>query len=247
MTRCVCYRPEVSYDRAQHASSIGIGGRITPGVKGLILANVAVFALQKLESFVGPANMEPIFGLTPSIAVWHTWWLWQLVTYMFLHSTSWLGHLLLNMLMLWMFGAEVERALGTREFVKYYFVCGIGAGLTSCLMFWDNRTIGASGAVFGVMLAYAFLFPNRQILFWYIFPMSALTFVLLCTGIELYSLLSLSDNVAHIAHLGGMLFGYLYLKRVWRIRQFLDELRWKLRRRKFRVMRRGDDRPYPFH
>src|SRR5260221_822449 len=191
--------------------------------------------------------MEPIFGLTPSIAFGHTWWLWQVVSCMFLHSTSWLGHLLLNMLMLWMFGAEVERALGTREFVKYYFVCGIGAGLTRCLMFWDNRTIGASGAVFGVMLAYAFLFPGRQILFWFIFPMSALTFVLLCTGMELYSLLSLSDNVAHIAHLGGMLFGYLYLKRVWRIRQFVDELRWKLRRRKFRVMRRGDDRPYPFH
>lgn len=245
MPQCVCYRPEVSTYRTQYSSGVGLGGRITPGIKALILTNVAVFALQKLAPFLGPSPIEPIFGLTPSLVAGG--WVWQIVTYMFLHSTSWLGHLLLNMLMLWMFGTEIERAWGTREFVKYYFICGIGAGLTSCLLFWNSTTIGASGAVFGVMLAYAFLFPNRQILFWFIFPMRALTFVLLCAGIELYSLLSLSDGVAHIAHLGGMLFGFLYLKRVWRIREFVNELRWKLRRRKFRVLRRGDDRPYPFH
>jgi membrane associated rhomboid family serine protease len=129
--------------------------------------------------------------------------------------------------------------------VKYYFVCGIGAGLVTCLVYPESTTIGASGAVFGVMLAYGYLFPNRQILFWFIFPMRAISFVLLCTGIEMFSLLSLSDGIAHFAHLGGMLFGFLYLKRAWRVRAFLAEIRWRLRRRRFRVMR--DDERYPYH
>ena len=223
-----------------------LGGRITRGVRDLIIANVAVFGLQVLARLGSGGGIEPIFGLQPEMVI-HQYRLWQLVTYMFLHSPTWLGHLLLNMLMLWMFGTEVERAWGTAAFLRYYFVCGIGAGLTSCLMFRSYTTIGASGAIFGVMLAYALLFPNRQILFWFIFPMRAVSFVLLCGGIELFSLLSLQDGVAHIAHLGGLLFGYLYLKRAWRVREFFRELHWKLRRRRFRVVDRDDHRPYPFH
>lgn len=231
--------------RAENRIDFGLGGHITPGVRALIIANAAVFALQVLARLVGQGGIEPIFGLTPSM-VFGSLRVWQLVTYMFLHATGWLSHIILNMLMLWMFGTEVERAWGTRAFLRYYFICGIGAGLTTCLMFYDSMTIGASGAVFGVMLAYAMMFPNRQILFWFIFPMRAISFVLLCVGIEMFSLLSLQDGVAHIAHLGGMLFGYLYLRRAWRLREFLAELRWRLRRRRFRVLDR-DDRRYPFH
>jgi membrane associated rhomboid family serine protease len=179
----------------------------------LIIINVAVFMVQVFAG-LGARRIEPLFGLTPSLAVGN-FWIWQVATYMFLHSPHWLTHLLLNMLMLWMFGTEVERIWGTRAFLKYYFVCGIGAGIVTCMVipFWHNTTIGASGAVFGVMLAYALIFPNRQILLWFIFPMRAKSFVLLCTGIELFSLLSLGDDgVAHFAHLGGMLFGYLYLE-----------------------------------
>ncbi len=231
--------------RTQDSPEIGLAGRITPGIKALIVANVSVFVLQVLTERVGGVAIDPIFALTPE-AVYKTFWLWQLVTYMFLHSTGWLSHLLLNMLMLWLFGTEVERVLGTREFVKYYFICGIGAGIVTCLLFPSTKTIGASGAVFGVMLAYAFLFPHRRVFFWFIFPMRSTSFVLLCAGIELFSLLSLPDGVAHTAHLGGMLFGYLYLKRAWRIRAFLAELRWKLRRRRFKVLRQDDDH-YPYH
>jgi membrane associated rhomboid family serine protease len=234
----------VSYYRSEYGPAIGLGGRITPGIKSLVIANVAVFVVQKLAGTAGSA-IEPIFGLTPAL-VFGGYWVWQLVTYMFLHSTQWLGHLLLNMLMLWMFGTEVERAWGTREFIKYYFICGIGAGLTSCLVFPHSTTIGASGAVFGVMLAYGILFPNRTIYFWFIFPMRAVSFILLCIGVELFNLLGVSDGVAHMAHLGGVLFGYLYLKRAWRLRGFVNELRWRLRRRKFRVMRH-DGENYPFH
>jgi membrane associated rhomboid family serine protease len=235
----------MSFYRTQHDPRVGLGGRITPGVKALIIANVAVFVLQVLASRAAGGGIEPIFGLTPA-RVYPDLWIWQLVTYMFLHATNWLTHLLLNMLMLWMFGTEIERKWGTREFVRYYLVCGVGAALVTCLFFYESTTIGASGAVFGVMLAYGFLFPDRQILFWFIFPMRAISFVLLCTGIELFSLLGLQDGVAHFAHLGGMLFGYLYLKRAWRIRDFLREIRWKLRRRRFRVMGR-DDENYPYH
>jgi membrane associated rhomboid family serine protease len=235
----------VSYYRTQYGPEIGLGGRITPGIKALIVANVAVFVLQVLARALGDSGIEPIFGLTPAF-VFGNLWVWQIVTYMFLHSTAWLGHLLLNMLMLWMFGTEVEKVWGTREFVKYYFICGIGAGLVTCLVFPHSTTIGASGAVFGIMLAYGFLFPDRRIFFWFIFPMRAVSFILLCIGVELFSLLSLSDGVAHFAHLGGVLFGYLYLKRVWRVRQFVSELRWKLRRRRFRILRH-DDEHYPFH
>jgi membrane associated rhomboid family serine protease len=234
------------YTQSHYDPRSGLGGRITPGVKGLIIANVAVFVLQVLTD-LGPERgaMLMQFGLTPGDA-FGSLRLWQLVTYMFLHATNWLTHLLLNMLMLWMFGTEVERRFGTRRFLFYYFLCGIGAGLITCLVFQHSTTIGASGAVFGVMLAYGMLFPNRQILFWFIFPMRAISFVLLCAGIELFSLLGLNDGVAHTAHLGGMLFGYLYLRRAWRVREVWNDLRWKLRRRRFRVMR-DDDEKYRFH
>jgi membrane associated rhomboid family serine protease len=235
----------MAYYRTPYRPDIGLGGRITPGVKWLIIANVSVFVLQLMTRWVGGGGIEPYFGLTPRIVIGN-FWIWQLFTYMFLHSTGWLSHLLLNMLMLWMFGSEVERVWGTRPFLRYYFVCGVGGGLTTCLTFPGSTTIGASGAIFGVMLAYGMLFPSRQILLWFIFPMRAIVFVLLCAGIEIFSLLGLPDGIAHTAHLGGMLFGFLYLKRAWRVREFVNEIRWRLRRRRFRVMDR-ENRRYPFH
>src|SRR3989442_12865373 len=105
---------------------------------------------------------------------------------MFLHDHYWYPHVLYNMMMLWMFGTEVERAWGTREFLKYYFLCGVGAGVTTCLVFQDSTTIGASGAVFGVLLAYGLLYPNRQILFCLMFPMRAFTFAVLLRGMILF-------------------------------------------------------------
>src|SRR2546425_1133619 len=133
----------MSYYRTQYSPQVGLGGRITPGVKALLIINVGVFALQVLaQQIAGSGDFENTFGLLPNLVI-HKFQLWRLVTYMFLHSTSWLSHLLLNMLMLWMFGTEVERVWGTREFVKYYFVCGIsgansaggcdGAASASCV------------------------------------------------------------------------------------------------------------------
>jgi membrane associated rhomboid family serine protease len=235
----------VSSNRGYERRDYGIGGYITPAVRGIIIANIAVFIVQELARRVGGKGIEPIFALTPELAIGSVW-VWQFVTYMFLHSTSWIGHLFLNMLMLWMFGCEVERQWGSRAFLRYYFVCGIGAGLVSCLTFYSSMTYGASGAIFGVMLAYAMVFPNRIVYFWWIFPMRAMTFVLLCAGIEMYSLLGLQDGVAHTAHLGGMLAGWLDLKRAWRVGNLYKDLKWRWRRRRLRVLDK-DDRRYPFH
>lgn len=245
----MCYLQRMAYYRSSGGPSIGLGGRITPGIKILIIVNVSVFALQVLADYwARPGDIQHLFGLTPEYVV-ERLWVWQLVTYMFLHSTAWISHLLLNMLMLWMFGTDLERQWGTRPFLRYYFVCGIGAGILTCFSFYHSTTIGASGGVFGVMLAYGLTFPNRQILLWFLFPMRAITFVVLCIGIELLALRGLRDGVAHFAHLGGMLFGYLYLKRAWHVRRIVDEVRWRFRRRRFRVMNKPDrdDTHYPFH
>ena len=169
----------------------------------------------------------------------------QPVTYLFLHGD--LLHLGFNMLMLWMFGAALERAWGTRLFLKYYTLCGVGAAVFTMVLAYRSITIGASGAIFGLMLAYGYLWPNNVILIWGIFPMKARTMVLFSVGLQLYLLIfGTGGGIAYGAHLGGMVVGYLYLKRAWRLGPFLSDLRWKLRRRRFRIMDRRDD-DYPFH
>ena len=228
----------------------------TPAVKWLIGACSAVLAAQYLLYFAaGGLGFEAggellqTFGLVPH-AVFASFRLWQLVTYLFLHGG--VGHLLFNMLALWMFGSALESEWGTRAFLRYYFLTGVGAALVTIAFTPSsmNPTIGASGAIFGLLLAYGVLHPNRPIFIYGIFPVKAKWFVI---GIGAMTLLSswayTGDGVAHLAHLGGMLFGYAYLKRVWRIQELVQEIRWRLRRRRFKVIRRkgnGDTR-YPFH
>jgi len=228
-------------------SSLGIGGAITPAVKALVIANAAVFLFEFVLHSAGlDAVFLKLFALQPGL-VYGSLYVWQLATYLFLHGD--LGHILVNMFMLWMFGAEMERIWGSRRFLKYYFLTGIGAGIVTCFFSSGSRTIGASGAVFGVMLAYGLTFPNREILFWFVFPMKAKHFVLLMGGIELLASASwVSDGIGHFAHLGGMLFGYVYLKRAWKLKDWLSEIRWKARRRRFEVFDGEEERKkYPFH
>jgi membrane associated rhomboid family serine protease len=236
-----------AYAEGGGGSSLGIGGAITPAVKGLVIANASVFLLEYVLHAMGlDAVFVNLFALQPSL-VYRDFYLWQLVTYLFLHGD--LGHILVNMFMLWMFGAEMERIWGTRRFLKYYFLTGVGAGIVTCFFSAGSRTIGASGAIFGVMLAYGMTFPNRQILFWFVFPMKAKHFVLLMAGIELLASANwVSDGIGHFAHLGGMLFGYVYLKRAWRLKAWIAELRWKARRRRFEVFDGEEERKkYPYH
>ena len=209
-------------------------GAPTPAVKILLITNVVLFFMNVI---VGE-EMTRSLGLSPRLVFEHAA-LWQPFTYMFLHSTSGLGHILFNMLALWMFGTELERTWGTRFFTKYYFVTGVGAAATSLLLslfiadIHDSTTVGASGAIYGLLIAYAMYFPHRTI-YYIIFPIPARVFVAIMGFIAFWSSVSGSGGgVAHTAHLGGLVVGYLYLKGL-RSRP-MDELkyrylRWKMGR-----------------
>lgn len=218
-------------------------GPVSLAVKYLIIANVAMFVVSMAY--------QPIvayLGLMPA-AVIDRYTAWQLVTYLFLHGD--IVHIVVNMLALWMFGTELERLWGTRFFVKYYFVTGVGAGLLTvavALLPWafpgssmTTVTIGASGAIFGLLVAYALYFPERPIFIYAIFPIKAKYFVIL---IALISYFSSPRGVAHTAHIGGLIVGFLYLKGL-RIHPFAEVryryLKWKINRtrRKFDVYSGG--------
>jgi len=213
--------------------SFGPGG-ISPAVKILIIANVVVFALNMIVGEV----MTLRLGLSPQ-AVFEQFAVWQLFTYLFLHSTGGFGHILFNMLALWMIGTDLERTWGTRFFTKYYFITGLGAGATSLLLavfsdtFYYSVTVGASGAIYGLLLAFAMYFPQRQLIL-LIFPVPARIAVTILGAIAfLSSFGGPGGGVAHSAHLGGLVVGYLYLKTL-RSRP-MDELkyrylRWKMGR-----------------
>ena len=223
---------------ARYPSSAGYSfgpGGITPAVKVLIITNVVAFVLNLI---VGPV-MTLRLGLSPQ-AVIEQFAVWQPFTYMFLHSTSGFGHILFNMLGLWMFGTELERTWGTRFFTKYYLITGVGAAVTGLLLglisdrFYYTSTVGASGAIFGLLIAYAMYFPNRQILVYFLFPIPVRVFVAIFGGIALLNTVFGQNNgVADWAHLGGLVVGYIYLKSL-RSRP-MDELkyrylRWKMGR-----------------
>ncbi len=189
-----------------------------PVIKTLLLSNLAVFLLLVLASFysINGIPIESIFlrvfALNP---IGHGFRIWQLVTYLFMHAGF--AHIFFNMLALWMFGMELENTWGSRHFTIYYFTCGIGAGLANLLiapLFTSTApTVGASGAVYGVLLAFGFMFPDRPIFMFPIFiPIRAKYFVAIYMVIEIISVMN-SDNggVAHFAHLGGAAVGYVML------------------------------------
>ena len=225
------------YPSSSVSYSIGPGG-ITPAVKILIITNVALFVINMIVGNV----MTLRLGLSPQ-AVFEQFAIWQPITYMFLHSTGGLGHVLFNMLALWMFGTELERTWGTRFFTKYYFITGIGAAATSLVLslfvdaIYYSVTVGASGAIYGLLIAYAMYFPHRTI-YMIIFPLPARVFVLIAGAIAFMSSIGgPGSGVAHTAHLGGLVVGYLYLKGL-RSRPMDDlkyrYLRWKMGRARSR-------------
>jgi len=146
---------------------------------------------------------------------------WQLVTYMFLHADF--GHIFFNLFALWMFGQAIEYEWGTKRFATYYFVTGIGAGLLQLLVgILDMNSapvVGASGAVYGILLAFGMMYPNNYIMLLIPpIPIKAKYFVIIFGVLELFSgVANLNSGIAHFAHLGGMLFGYILI-RYWRAR-----------------------------
>lgn len=199
---------------------------LTPVVKNLIIVNVTVYlvGVVLLQNFLlAPGVLFEWFGFVPARVI-SDFWIWQFVTYMFLHSEQ-IFHVLFNMLVLWMFGSELEIRWGARFFLLYYFVCGIGASiiyflgaLTYFLFTKDLQplltpVVGASGAIFGLMLAYAIHFGDRVVFFMMLFPMKARNMVAILAGVELITLLNsgLGAKVANLAHLGGLISGFLFL------------------------------------
>jgi membrane associated rhomboid family serine protease len=189
-------------------------GPLTPAIKLLVAANVVVFLVDSI------VPLQRAFGLDPSDVVGGLQ-VWRMATYMFLHGG--IFHILFNMLALWMFGVELERMWGSRYFTRFYFVSGVGAALTTLLLsltpfsfadaLYSSLTIGASGAVYGILLAYALYFPHRPIYVYFVFPIPAKYFVMIMGAISLYSSVSAGGGgVAHSTHLGGLVAAYLYLK-----------------------------------
>ena len=182
----------------------------TDAIKILVSINFGIFLLQTIARTEG--MFFPLFGLVPKL-VWSEFMLWQPFTYLFFHGSIW--HVLINMFVLWMFGSELERLWGKEHFLKFYFVTGVGAGLVTMIIGLNSTTpiVGASGAVYGVLLAYGLTYPNRTVYLYGIIPIKSLWFVI---GIGVIAFLSSFDNVSqisHLTHLSGMVIGYLMLKR----------------------------------
>jgi len=218
-------------------------GPITYAVRALIIANVAVF----LPSFFAPAFFDNYFGLVPELVLTRGW-IWQVATYAFVHAD--VIHILFNMLIVWMFGVDLERRWGAAAFTKFYMICAIGAAATviavSLLPFDGSRamyvasTVGASGACYGLLMAWAVLFPTREILLFFVFPVQARYAVMIFGALAFFSGLSSGGGtVAHFAHLGGLVAGYLYLKGAKGLRYSMQSAMTRFRfaraRRKFKV------------
>jgi membrane associated rhomboid family serine protease len=213
-------------------------------VKYLVIANLVIYVWQ---SFAGAQKIIQIFGLTPAYVIGELF-LWQLVTYLFLHGDFF--HILFNMFALWMFGSELERAWGGKEFLKFYLVTGVGAGLFSVVLEPGSLipTIGASGSVYGILMAYGMMFPERYIYLYFLFPVKVKYFVAALGLLAFISTLgSPGSTIAHVAHLGGMVVAFLYLRH-WLslsgIRQAYFRWRMKRLRSKFRVYK-GEDKDKP--
>lgn len=215
--------------------TVKFGPTLTPMVKYLMMTCAGAFLLQWLGD---NRAMIQIFGLTP-YQVLSKLFLWQTVTYLFLHGGF--GHLFWNMFPLWMFGSELERYWGGKEFLRFFLVTGIGAGLLSIAVqpFSPVPTIGASGAVYGVLMAYGLMFPERMVYLYFLFPVKVKYFVGFLGVVTFYSALSSpGGTIAHMAHLGGMVFAFLYLKGFLSLSGMRQSYhRWKLQRMraKFKV------------
>ena len=179
-------------------------------IKILVSINFGIFLLQALSK--SERLFFPLFGLVPKL-VWSDLMIWQPFTYMFFHGGVW--HVLINMFVLWMFGSELERIWGRDRFLKFFFITGVGSGLITMLFSLQSMTpvVGASGSVYGVLLAYGLTYPNRRVYLYGIIPIKSIWFVF---GIGLMAFLSSFNNISeisHLTHISGMLIGYLLLKK----------------------------------
>jgi membrane associated rhomboid family serine protease len=202
--------------------------RVSPVVKVLLIVSAVVFFLSLVLERAAGISLTALFGFTPARLA--AGFVWQPFTYVFLHATFF--HLLFNLLVIWTVGSELEDLWGRKTFLGYLLVCGVGAALTYGLFSLvgigpgpNAPVVGSSGIVYGLLLAYGILFGDRTMYFFMLFPMPARYFVMLLGAVELVSSVFYSNTgVAHLAHLGGMAFGFLFLVSMarWRKREKVD-------------------------
>lgn len=251
-------------------SQMGFGPSVTPPViKNLLIANGVVFILQLLtRSPAGDLLSE--FGAVSPWAVWVEFKFWQPFTYMWLHSAYSPFHIIFNMLMLWMFGSQLALVWGEERFLRYYLACGIGAGVLIATLPWmavllglmpasaslSIPTLGASGAVMGVILAFSFTWPDRTLML--IFPPMPIKAIYIIPFMLFLEYASGPSNVSHLGHGGGLVVGWIYLVREgrtpgaptlqglqhkfrrWRMRQKIRSVHNEEQRKR----KRDDDPPY---
>jgi membrane associated rhomboid family serine protease len=211
---------------------MNISYQLTPWVKKLLIANTVAFLVTMV---VGREFIFNWFSFQPSDFFFRPW---GAVTYMFLHGDF--MHLFGNMLVLFFFGPPLESKWGSDEFIKYYMICGMG-GVFLSLFFVSYSIIGASAAVYGVMMAFAMAWPDAPIYFWGIFPIKAkylVAFFFLITFTSAFG--GAAGGVAHFAHLGGFLAGFLYLKTDWKAAQQIQKMSRAARSRRFAIVPRDD-------
>jgi membrane associated rhomboid family serine protease len=210
------------------------GYRMTPWVKRIIAANAVMFVLINWTRAIPLAAAVEYLGFNVSEVLREPW---TIISYTFVHAGFF--HVFFNMLMLFFFGPPLEERWGGKEFIKYYLICGIGGALFT-LVFGGGTIIGASGAVFGVMLAYALNWPDSLIWIYAIFPIKAKYLVLFLGAASFFSaFLGAQDGIAHFAHLGGLVVGYVYLKKAWEVQARWEALKKRLRRRRLSVVPGG--------
>lgn len=209
------------------------GFQMTPWVKRLLIANVVVYFL----TLVAPGFFLEWFSFQPAEILWQPW---GIATYMFLHGDFW--HLFFNMLVLFFFGPPLEGRWGSKEFLKYYAICGLGGAALGFVFAPTSMVIGASAAVYGIMLAFAMNWPDAPIYIYGIFPVKAKWLMAFLFGLTLWGMFSgPGSSVAHFAHLGGILTGFIYLKQDWRGAEKLGKLKKKAtRRRRLAIVPRDD-------
>jgi len=185
----------------------------------LIIANAVVFFIQMMpfsRSFMGYLLLSPRLVVTRG-------YVWQLVTYMFLHAD--LPHLAVNMFIIWMFGRTLEKLWGGPRFLRFYFACGLGGAIFSFIFAFNTTVLGASAAAMGILLAFAILFPNQQLLLWFVIPMRARTLAILLIAFELVAGIRGGGIIAHFAHLGGMAAAIVMLRNEYQLRRVRNTVR----------------------
>jgi len=214
------------------SGGMNLSYHLTPWVKRLLIANTVVFALTWV---IGPGFVFEWFSFQPTKVLFRPW---TPFSYMFVHGDFW--HVFMNMLVLFFFGPPLESKWGSREFARYYLICGLG-GVALSFLLVSYSIIGASAAVYGVMLAFAMVWPDAPIYVWGIFPVKAKWLVAFLVVVTFSSAVGgAGGGIAHFAHLGGFVAGLLYLKTDWRASQTIQNMGKAARARRFAIVPREE-------